>query len=145
MVDLTCTAYERRLSNMPINSPINERRITHDSRKSNKIQSWSTPELSYVIYGGTAGLDARNNRVKINLPTNQDSYGHSETTIEKLSKRRIQSRGVFFVSLFPAELCFGKSLIMDLQKRYTKAGYVSQRSFRRRSRILRNYLGLFAN
>ena len=43
----------------------------------------------------TAGLDARNNCIKLNLPTNRDSYGHSKTTIGKLLKRRIPWLWVF--------------------------------------------------
>ena len=70
-----------------------------------------------LLMYSTAGLDARNNRVKINLPTNRDSYGHSETTVGKLLKRHIQSRWVFFVSSCSWELCVGTSLIMDLQKK----------------------------
>ena len=64
----------------------------------------------------TTGLDLRNSRLKNNLQTNRDSYGHSETTVGKLSKRNIQSRCVPSVSSFSAESCFGKSSIMDLPK-----------------------------
>ena len=52
--------------------------------------------LRNISHKTTAGLDARNNRVKNNLPPNRDSYEHSEITVGKLLKRRIQSRWVFF-------------------------------------------------
>ena len=50
----------------------------------------------------TAGLDARNNRVKNSFPTNWNSYGHSKTTVGKLLKRRIQWLWVFFILIFCA-------------------------------------------
>ena len=51
--------------------------------------------MSTVVQGGlvitdTAGLDVQYERTKINVPTNQNGYNNSETTVGKLLARRIQ-------------------------------------------------------
>ena len=43
-----------------------------------------------------AGLDVKYEPTKINLPANQKGYDTFETTVKKLSTRRIQIFGVYF-------------------------------------------------
>ena len=78
------------------------------TRLSNGLFYWSERVLkrSRVRAQLQLDLDLQYNRQKINLPTNQKGCDNSETTVEKLSARRIQIYLVYFCKNYSCLLNF---------------------------------------
>ena len=73
---------------------------------------WVTLANPLIPYG----LDAQHEPTKNDLPANQKGYDNSKTTVEKLSARRIQICGDYFVSSIFTSFFKMFFLIMSEQK-----------------------------